>query len=129
MKKTIKIKDYINDSLLTRFWSKVEKTDNCWLWIGRKNHDGYGALAVRINKTSRSVFAHRVSWVLHNNQDFPDDKPVARHMCNNPGCVNPDHIVAGTQKENINDGIRAGNGGMLGKKHSEETKAHFRAIR
>jgi hypothetical protein len=49
-----------------------------------------------------------LGWILANKQDWPEDKPVARHTCNNPACVNPDHIIPGTQYENVHDMIAAG---------------------
>jgi hypothetical protein len=124
----IKINDCITEKLLTRFWSKVNKTDSCWEWSGLKNDNGYGQTTIRKNKKSYSVLAHRVSWVIHNKQDFPEDKPVARHICNNPACVRPDHIIPGTQADNIHDAVRAGRAGMTGKKHSPATIKLFKSL-
>jgi hypothetical protein len=52
--------------------------------------------------------AHRFSWLIANQQDWPADKPIARHICNNPACVRPDHIVPGTHKDNAADCYTAG---------------------
>jgi hypothetical protein len=63
-----------------RFWEKVEKTDGCWLWrAGVDNRDGYGKF---LAAKGRTVRAHRFA---------------------SPTCVNPEHLVPGTQKENIAD--------------------------
>lgn len=45
---------------ITRFWSKVNKADDCWLWLGRRDKDGYGVFAAA-KKTWR---AHRVVWLI-----------------------------------------------------------------
>ena len=49
------------DDIGARFWSKVEQTDGCWLWLGAKNPDGYGMMNVR---THRGTSAHRIAYVL-----------------------------------------------------------------
>lgn len=81
-----------------RFWSKVNKTDGCWLWTGaRKNKQGHGNMRVG----NRNVCAHRVSWTLAHG-DIPVGSWVL-HKCDVPACVNPDHLYLGTQKENMRD--------------------------
>jgi len=82
--------------------------DGCWSWNPYRDSDGYGSFTININKHKYTLRAHRYSWVIANQQDWPADKPVARHTCNNPCCVNPDHIVPGTVSENTFDSIRAG---------------------
>src|SRR4051812_19055729 len=58
----------ITRSLEDRFWKYVEKTPDCWLWIGKLYPpDGRGKLSVRIGfKNQKPVLAHRISWELHN---------------------------------------------------------------
>lgn len=91
-----------------KFNSRYEKTDSCWNYKARLNKDGYGHVSININGKEHVLRAHRYSWIMANQRDWPDDKPVARHTCNNPACVNPDHIIPGTQKENVKDMIDAG---------------------
>ena len=91
-------------TFLDRFWDKVDKTrSGCWLWTGCTNADGYGRLALGRKRTEK---AHRVSWELHNGP-IPDGAEVC-HTCDNPGCVNPDHLFLGTHQDNMTDMRRKG---------------------
>lgn len=83
-----------------RVWSKVAKGENedaCWLWLGRKNTDGYGGLEVH----GRGVMAHRSVWTLVNGP-IPDGLCVL-HKCDRPQCVNPAHLFLGTKTDNNTD--------------------------
>lgn len=97
-----------------RFWSKVNKNgpNGCWIWIG--SSDGrYGQF--RINGKLKK--AHRVAW-LFTYGDSPDGK-MACHKCDNPACVNPDHIFWGTMSDNILDAVKKGR-----HKHGGSLKTH-----
>lgn len=73
--------------------------DKCWPWIANKNNMGYGM--IREGGTLPKVLAHRVSYSLYKGP-IPNDK-IVMHDCDNPACVNPEHLVLGTQLLNIRD--------------------------
>jgi hypothetical protein len=99
---TMKHFNHVEQKHIDRFHTKYEKKDSgCWEWTGAKDQWGYGYL--NVNKRAEKV--HRFSWLIVHRQEWPTDKPVARHLCNNPSCVNPEHIVPGTHKENTADMI------------------------
>lgn len=88
-------------SEIDRFNSKVKKTDSCHIWIASKNNDGYGQFG-----SESSSLAHRFIYFYHNpdaNRDL-----CVMHTCDNPSCVNIEHLSLGTHQENMNDRDRKG---------------------
>jgi len=86
------------------FLKRVDKkTNGCWEWTGFKWGGGYGGLKIMY----KNVYAHRYSWELHNNEKIPEGMCVM-HICDNPPCVNPEHLKLGTQKDNVYDCIAKG---------------------
>lgn len=69
-----------------RFWAKVDKQQDCWIWAGSKMKDGYGHLGVE----RKMVLAHRFSYELSCGP-VPDGMHL-HHVCENQSCVRPDHL-------------------------------------
>lgn len=93
-------------TLQQRFDAKYipEPNSGCWLWIGAVHRQGYGQIAVA---TKDIRLAHRVSWFLHRGEMPPAHIKVC-HACDNPACVNPDHLWLGSQRDNTADCINKG---------------------
>jgi len=87
----------------SKFWEKVHKTDTCWNWIGaRTGGGGYGTIQYK----KANWYVHRLSWTWKNGP-IPEDKCIL-HTCDNPPCVNPDHLFLGTYKDNAADMVKKG---------------------
>lgn len=94
----------VNNRDLKRFEAKVKKdSSGCWLWQAGKKGGGYGVFwlygALR--------GAHRAALSLYKAE--PIDVPLdAMHSCDNPACVNPEHLSYGTRTQNMRDASRKG---------------------
>jgi hypothetical protein len=89
---------------VTRFWTSVEKTDECWNWTRALNNSGYGLFRLSAPER-RMVSAHRFAYEIENG-------PVAEgmvldHLCHNRRCVRPSHLRVVTHKQNSEHRIRA----------------------
>lgn len=94
-------------TLAEHLWSRVRKTDGCWLFTGAINTTGYGMVSLHGKKNQP---AHRISWELVNG---PIPKGLfALHKCDTPRCVRPDHLFLGTDADNSTDKARKGRAGI-----------------
>lgn len=87
-----------------KFWSKVKKTDDsneCWIWQGGTNSAGYG----KFRAQGKFYYAHRFSLFLKTGV-WPND--FVLHSCDNPRCVNPQHLREGTAADNAQDKVERG---------------------
>ena len=83
---------------LRSFWSKVSKSPHgCWNWTAHTDKGGYGTLSVGASPCK----SHRFSWMIHRGA-IPEGLGVL-HKCDNPRCVNPDHLFLGTNTDNTED--------------------------
>lgn len=88
------------DQWVRGFWARVLKmgAKACWPWLGTLK-DGYGQLK-RVDGSN--VYAHRAAVEIRDGKPIPDGC-VVMHTCDNPRCVNPQHLRVGTQRDNVRD--------------------------
>jgi hypothetical protein len=88
---------HVTDSIEDRFWSKVDKSQDCWVWLGATTRkvSGYG----RFRFQQTMFVAHRLAYEFRYGQI--QDGMVIDHLCKNTLCVNPDHMEVVDQKENV----------------------------
>jgi DNA-binding XRE family transcriptional regulator len=90
-------------SVEERFWRHVDQSggpDACWPWLASKRPSGYGQFCWWEVRDSPFP-AHRVAYRLTRGE-WPD---LALHVCDNRECVNPSHIVSGTQADNMRHAV------------------------
>lgn len=100
----------------TRFLTRVKKRESgCWEWGGGRDQDGYGVFR---GEAGGVLFhrAHRYSYAIHSGP-IPSGVHVC-HKCDNPPCVNPDHLFLGANADNQRDKWAKGRGrGGAGENH------------
>jgi HNH endonuclease/MarR family len=102
-----RIREFPTKPLSERFWSKVAidaDPDKCWEWQGKPDAYGYGKIR-RVSRGKMEV-AHRVAYELTHGI-IPDGLWVL-HKCDNPPCVNPNHLFLGTPMDNVLDKMQKG---------------------
>jgi hypothetical protein len=90
-----------------RFWSKVEKSETCWLWTAARSDTGYGSIRVKVAEhTYRAMNAHRLAYVWAYGE--PEPGLLIDHICRVRHCVRPDHMRAVTYRQNAENLPQAG---------------------
>ncbi len=101
----------IDDRFMSRFI--IDAKTGCWDWISHKDKDGYGLLPVN----GPAIRAHRFSYEKYNGK-IPDGMIIC-HKCDNPSCVNPLHLFAGTVKDNCDDMIAKERDAIIGERNNK----------
>lgn len=125
--------------IIDRFWANVEKTETCWLWLGKMINKGYGVMAVE----GRYLLAHRLAWTIVVGEAIPDGLLVL-HTCDVRRCVRNDefgtydiagqsyvrygHLFLGTYAANTADMVAKGRYGFLVHPETRPTGNRNRSI-
>lgn len=80
----------------------------CWIWLGKKDKNGYGIIGIRRGKQYR---AHRIAYETFRGP-IPESILVC-HKCDEPSCINPRHLFLGTAKANTADMLQKGRANRL----------------
>mgnify|MGYP001611995870 CR=1 FL=1 len=106
---TLRTTDEIKESIRKHFEQKVpnKPAGACWEWTGSKVPNGYGHMnCKRPDGTRHHEYAHRLAWTIWRGV-IPQTIHVL-HTCDNPGCVNPDHLFLGSPHDNTRDAVNKG---------------------
>jgi hypothetical protein len=92
------------------FTGLVEGHPDCWIWMGvmAGRHPQRGRINIRVDGQTKTVNVPRLVWEIHNKQKLQGKKDLVRHMCNVAACVNPYHLINGSESDNVQDALKAG---------------------
>ena len=80
------------------FWAKVDKTGDCWQWLGYTNAKGYGRTGINQGH-GKKILVHRLVYTALVGPIL--EGLVIDHLCHNPACCNPAHLEAVTNQKNV----------------------------
>lgn len=104
-------------SIRKRLIDRSEAKGDCILWLGSKNHKGYGTISID-GKVERT---HRISFALANPKW--NGSGMVLHKCDRPSCINPEHLYLGDAKQNAMDMVNRGRATQHGHKGSHNATA------
>ena len=104
----------VNPALIAEFETNFEKSLGCWEWLGRRNKDDYGIFPVPVEDREFNFHgsridnraAHRTSFRIY--KGTIPIRYMVRHSCDHPWCVNYEHLLTGTARDNWDDMISRG---------------------
>ena len=106
-------KCYLHEGVMSRLlaYKEVDPVSGCWNWTKRRDKYGYGKISLKrkqkaatgnITQTSETVI--RVVYTMFKGSIGAG--LVVRHTCDNSSCINPDHLIIGTPKDNTQDAVK-----------------------
>ena len=102
---------------------RANKQGECLEFIGYCTKDGHGQFQFRFSGNKYNVNAHRAAYSIHHNEELSTDD-VIMHTCDNPKCINIEHLKKGTHVDNVADRVSKGRS-AIGKQNGRFTHGKY----